>query len=128
LSSSLPIVDIVYAPFPDGLGTEMHSTAVGQQVTFVVPNVPAGSYTVQIGVKMHPDRGIWQLSTGNGGGQTNQGNPFDEYSATDSYQVVSIPVTFGSTSDKYFEFTITGKNASSSSYAETFDDIVLVPQ
>jgi alpha-L-fucosidase 2 len=131
LSSSIPIVDIVYAPFPDGLGTEMHSTGAGQQVTFVVPNVPAGNYTAQIGVKVHSDRGIWQLSIGDSGGgsQQNFGSPYDEYSATDSYQVVSIPVSFtGATNDKYFEFTITGKNASSSSYTEAFDDIVLVPQ
>jgi len=127
LSSSIPIVDIAYTPFPDGEGTEMHSTAAGQQVTFVVPNVPAGNYTAQIGVKLHSDRGIWQLSIGTGSGQTNWGSPYDEYSATDSYQVVSIPVTIATTGDQYFEFTITGHNASSSSYTEAFDDIVLVP-
>ena len=129
LSASATVDDITYPAFPDGTGTELRSTAVGQQVTYVVPNVPAGNYTVQIGVKMHSDRGIWQLSIGNsgGGGQQNHGNPFDEYSATDSYQVVSIPVSFGTTNDKYFKFTITGQNASSQGFTAAFDDIVLVP-
>jgi hypothetical protein len=108
----------------------VNSNAVGNQVTYVVPSIPAGSYDVKIGVKKHLSRGIWQLAIAKAnGGFANLGSPVDEYSGSDVYTAVDLGTwTPGSSTDKWFQFTVTGKNASSSGFDMSFDYILLTPQ
>ncbi len=122
---------IILAPqFSNGAAAYLNSNAVGNQATYVIPSVPAGTYNVTIGVKKLSGRGIWQLAIGPaGGGFTNLGTPQDEYAASPSFTSFNLGTWApGSSSDKWFRFTITGKNASSAGYDMAIDYIQLTPQ
>ncbi len=129
-TSGETVVVINDPSFSGGAGVQLNSVAVGDQVTFVVPNISAGSYDVKVGVKKYNSRGIWQLAIGPAGGTfTNFGAAQDNYSATATFTTIDLGVwTPGTTSSKWFKFTITGKNASSSGYTEVIDFITLTPQ
>ncbi len=116
--------------FSNGAAVQLYSVAVGDQITFVVPNVAAGTYNVKIGVKKYTSRGIWQMAIGPAGGSfTNVGAPQDNYSATANFTQIDMGAwTPTSSSDKWVRFTITGKNASSSGYNAVIDSITLTPQ
>ena len=119
--------------FSAAAGTFFDSTAVGQFVTYTVPNVIAGTYDVRVGTKNFNARGTWQLAVSRldmQGSPTNVGPPYDEYvSGTEVYTEVDLGTwTPGTTSDKAFKFTVTGKNPASSSYALSFDYIRLIKQ
>ncbi len=120
---------ITSTSFSNGAAAFINSNAVGNQVTYLVPSLLAGSYNVKIGMKKHSSRGIWQLAIAKvGGGFVNLGSPVDEYSATDNYTFVDLGTwSPGTSTDKLFQFTITGKNASSSGYDASFDYIELTP-
>ncbi len=117
--------------FSAGNGTILDATAAGNSVTYVVPYVSAGTYNVRVGVKELGTRGIWQLAVGQSGNPSpvNVGSPQDEYTAGQSYTELNVgtwsPATSGT---KWFWFTVTGKNASSTGYSIAFDYIKLVPQ
>ncbi len=118
--------------FSQGLGTILDSTAPGQQVTYVLPGVASGAYSVKIGVKNFGTRGIWQLSAspaGNPAASSNVGTPQDSYASAPDFRELSLGTwTPGTTSDKWFKFTVTGKNGSSAGYTISFDSISLIPQ
>ncbi len=116
----------------DGAGTIIDSTAVGQYMSLDFPNVPPGTYDVQIGLKNFPSRGIFQLGIGTPNSTpANYGAPYDEFIATgQSYPLVDFGSWTGhtTTTDKWFRFTVTGKNAGSSGYTIAVDYIRLIPQ
>jgi hypothetical protein len=119
--------------FADGEGTILDATAVGNYVTYVVPNVAAGSYDVRVGVKAYNTRGIWQLAVGRAdnfnGTKSNVGAPQDEFAASDTFTEYDLGTWApGTTSDKWFQFMIVGKNAGSTGYSESFDYIRLIPR
>jgi hypothetical protein len=100
------------------------AVATGNYIEITVPNVAAGTYTVQVKDKTFTARGIYQLSV-NG---TNLGSPVDQYAATTTYRTVTLgTVTLSSTGDPTFRFTVTGKNASSTAYTLSVDSIILTP-
>jgi hypothetical protein len=125
---------------PDALlsnsdGIQLDSNTVGDYITFVVPNVAAHSYDVTVGIKKNTTRGIFQLSASraDGGTASNIGPQVDEYAAAPAYTSVDLGTwTPGSTSDKAFTFTVTGKNASSTggtyNYSLAVDYIQLTPK
>ncbi len=111
-----------------GAGAILDSTAVGNYLTFVLPNVGAGKYDVRVGVKNWGNRGIVQMAIGQAGNSSpsNTGSPKDLYSS--SSQVTELDFGFwtpGTTGDKWVRFTVTGKNASSTGYVAAFDYIRL---
>ncbi len=116
----------------NGEGMIIDATASGNSMTLTFPNVPAGTYDVQMGLKDFPTRGIFQLAIGTpNAGPTNYGSPVDEFIASgQSYPLVNFGNWTGhtSTTDKWFWFTVTGKNAASSSYTIAVDYIMLIPQ
>ncbi len=122
---------IVTAPqFSGGAGSILDATAAGNYIAYLVPNVSAGSYDVRIGVKAFNSRGIVQLAIGQAGNPSpaNLGAPQDLYSASANFTELDLGTwTPATTSDKWFRFTITGKNASSSGYSECIDYIRLIP-
>jgi hypothetical protein len=125
VSSGPAFRPFAFAGFPDGVGTVLDSTKVGDSVTFTVNIAQAGIYDLQIGVKKGPWRSIWQLAV-NG---TNVGPQEDEYNANDVYQVLDLgnvnvkaPGTFS------FKFTVTGKNPAATDWKMSFDTIKLTPQ
>jgi hypothetical protein len=118
--------------FSNGEGSYFDATAVGQFVTFDVPAVSAGTYDVRVGVKGWNNKCQWQLAISrldSQGSPTNVGPVVDTYTAGETFYEVDLgDWTPGSTSDKAFKFTVTGKNASSSGYDMAIDYMTLIPQ
>jgi hypothetical protein len=114
-----------YPGFPDTTGTIIDATQVGDNVTFTVNVATAGIYDIQLSYKKFSTRGIAQLSI-NG---TNVGSTLDEYAATDSNAGFDFGAfNFVSAGNYSFQFSVMGKNASSTGYSISFDDIILTPQ
>ena len=109
-------------------GVVYDSNAVGDYVTLLVSAVPAGNYDLRVGVKKFNGRGIFQAAIAAAGGSfLNHGTPQDLYSATEYYTEIDLgALTIGTTGEKWFRFTVTGKNASSSGYDLSFDYIKLI--
>jgi Legume lectin domain/Chitobiase/beta-hexosaminidase C-terminal domain len=125
VSSGPTFRTFTYTGFPDTTGTVLDATKVGDNVTFTVNVATAGTYDVQLSYKNLSDRGTMQLAI-NG---TNVGSTLDEYAATDSYAGFDFGTFNFPTAGNYsFGFTVTGKNASSTGYSISFDDMVLTPQ
>ncbi len=111
-------------------GSILDSNAAGNYFTFTVPAITQGTYDVRVGVKKLNTRGIAQMGIGAAGGTIfNQGAAQDLYSATATYPELDLGTwSPAASSDKWFRFTITGKNASSSGYSEAIDYIRLIAQ
>ncbi len=117
--------------FSGGQGTILDATATGQQVTYTLPAIGAGTYDVRIGVKKAAARGTWQLAAASAVTQSysNVGTPQDEYASTEQFAEYDLGTwSPGSSSDKLFRFTVTAKNAASTGYAISFDYIKLIAQ
>jgi hypothetical protein len=127
-SSGVPNARVFsWAGFTDGVGIIVDATQVGNSIQFTLNVAQAGTYDVKYATKMFPSRGIGQLSV-NG---TNVGLATDQYSNNGGgvFQEFDIgPVTFSASGNYIFKFTVTGRNASSSSYTLAFDYIKLTPQ
>ncbi len=109
----------------------LDATAVGNSVTYTVPNLQARTYDVFVGTKTYNTRGICQLAVAPSlnGAYTDHGSPIDQYSSAAVFSEIDVgSFTPGTAGDKSFRFTVTGKNASSSGYSLAFDYIALVPQ
>jgi hypothetical protein len=122
---------VIDADFSDEAGVVLDSTAVGQYIKFLIPNISAGTYNVRIGVKRFNTRGVVQLAIGQAGNNNpmNVGAPQDLYSASPEF----VELDFGTwkpttRTNKWFWFTVTGKNSSSSGYTVAIDYILLLPQ
>lgn len=114
-----------WAGFTNGVGTILDATKVGDNVTYTVNIASAATYDVKVGIKRISTRGIWQLSV-NG---KNVGPTEDEYGSSVVFAEFDLGnVTISASGNSTFKFTIVGKNASSSSYTESFDYIKLTPQ
>jgi hypothetical protein len=125
VSSGPTFRSITYSGFPDGTGTILDATAVGDSVTFTV-NVPQpGTYDVSYSTKEATARGATGLTI-NG---TNTGPVTDQYAPADAYSLFDLGnFTFSAAGNYSVKFTVTGKNASSTSYSLVFDNIILTPQ
>jgi hypothetical protein len=104
--------------FPDGQGTVLDSTKVGDSVTLTA-NIPtAGTYDLHVTSKNFNIRAIWQLSIDG----VNVGPPEDEYSATETYGNFDLgPIAIATAGKHAFKFTVTGRNPSSSDYKISLD-------
>ena len=126
-SSGPTFRQFTFAGFPDTTGTILDATAVGDNVTLTV-NVPtAGIADVKVSVKEFDTRGIWQLTI-NG---TAVGSPQDEYQNTGNGTYATFDLgnfNFAAAGNYAFKFTVTGKDAASTGYSISFDDITLTPQ
>ncbi len=117
-------------------GSILDSNNTGDYVTYLLPGVAAGNYDVRVGVKKNAARGIFQLQVGRAdnfnGSMSAVGTPQDEYASAIAYAELDLGNwTPGTTSDKWFRFVVTGKNAASggSTYNDAicFDYIKLTP-
>jgi len=126
VSSGPSFAKLYYSGFPDGIGTLLGSSKIGDNVSLTL-NVPAaGVYDVMVGEKTTTSRGIFQLSV-NG---AIVGPVSDEYSnTTGTFATVDLgTVTVTSPGPQTFKFTIAGKNPASTGYVLALDDITLTPQ
>lgn len=100
------------------------ANAVGDYVTLSSPPMVAGQYRLLVGMRVAPNRGMVQAVV-NG---TAVGSPIDAHSATVGYQVFDLGVTsVDGVGSRDIRFTVTGKNAASSTYAVYVDFIEFVP-
>ncbi len=133
VNASSDAVDVITdSNYSNGQADILRSNAVGDSVTYLVPNVPAGTYNVYVGMKKFTSRGQFQLSASRADQNTytNIGGVIDEYTAgaTGSYVSVNVGTwTPGTTNDKLFKFSVTGKNASSDQFWISVDYIWLIP-
>jgi Legume lectin domain/Chitobiase/beta-hexosaminidase C-terminal domain len=126
VSSGPTFRQFAFSGFPDGTGTILDATKVGDNVTFTVNVAQAATYDVKLSVKQFTTRGTWQLSV-NG---VNVGPVQDEYANTGgTYAVLDIgTVTISNAGNQSFKFTVTGKDAASSGFTMSFDLLTLTPR
>jgi hypothetical protein len=108
----------------------LDATGAGQYITFTLPRLDAGTYDLTVRVKMLNNRGVAQMAMGNAvnGPFSNLGGPLDFYAASaTATNLVTLRVTNATTGPKYLRFTVTGKNAASSSYQVVLDSFTFVP-
>jgi hypothetical protein len=122
----------VYGPyswsgFPDSTGMFYNATKAGDYISFTI-NVPkAGTYDVHASSKNFSSRGIWQLRVDG----VNLGAQQDEYSSNPGGILGDLdagPVVLKTAGNHTFTFTVAGKNASSTGYALSLDDLTLKPE
>jgi hypothetical protein len=124
VSSGPTFRSLSFAGFPDGVGTLLDSTKVGDSVTYSVNITQAATYDLRIGVKKGRLRGIWQLAI-NG---MNVGPQEDEYNASDVYQELDLGnVNIAAPGTYSFKFTVTSKNPAATDWKVSFDTIKLTP-
>ncbi|GAC1633326.1 MAG: hypothetical protein NVS9B14_07900 [Candidatus Acidiferrum sp.] len=126
VSSGPSFNKLSFSGFPDGVGTILASSQIGDNVTLTLNVSAAGVYDIKVGEKTTTSRGIFQLSV-NG---ANVGPTSDEYSnTTGTFVTVDLGnVTVTAPGPQTFKFTVTGKNPASSDYVIALDDITLTPQ
>ena len=133
INASSDAVDVIVdSNYSNGQADILRSNAVGDSVTYLVPNVSAGTYTVYVGMKKLKSRGQFQLSASRADQNTysNIGPVIDEYSANATGDYVAVNVgtwSPGTTNNKLFKFSVTGKNASSDQFWISVDYLWLIP-
>jgi hypothetical protein len=125
VASGAPFRTFTWAGFPDGVGTILDSTKIGDSITFTLSIPQAAIYDVQVAVKKFTLRGIWQLAVGG----TNVGPQEDEYNGSETYGVFDLGTVNVTTPGTYsFQFTVTGRNPAAPDWKMAFDTIKLTPQ
>ena len=107
-----------------GAGTYFNANTVGNYITYNVPVTDPGTYHVSVGLQTKPNKGKFQLAVND----VKQGLVQDEYSPTVGYSARNLgTVTFFVAGNEAFNFSVAGRNASSTGYTLAFDYIDLVP-
>lgn len=111
-------------------GTILNASGAGSQITYALPNVPAGNYNVKVRLRRSPGQGIWQLSGGLAsnfaGTAANIGSAQDSYSANWSFVEVDLGNwSVGTSGEQWLRLTVTGKNAASDGFRVPIDYIKL---
>ncbi len=123
-ASPVPFYEITDPLLSGGIGDKLDCDAVGQFLSYSVPFPSVGTYRVIVRSRRGSDQGQASLAI-NG---TTVGSAQDQYAATPG--VVDFyygGLTQGVAANADFLFTVTGKNAASSSYRLCFDQIRLAP-
>ncbi|HTQ30745.1 MAG TPA: chitobiase/beta-hexosaminidase C-terminal domain-containing protein [Opitutaceae bacterium] len=108
-----------------GKWVELAGNSTGDNISFTVPNVPAGAYQLKMEWKGNNSRGILQLSVDG----TNLGSTLDQYSSGQTYPTTTFGnVTFSSAGNHTVKLTVTGRNSKSSSYQLSADKFTFVGQ
>ncbi len=117
--------------FSAGEGTILNATAAGQQVTYTLPAVGAGTYDVRVGVEKAAARGTCQMAIASADSKVfaNVGAVLDQYSSTEQFEEFDLGnCSLNTNSDKLVRFTVAGKNSASGGRSIAFDYIKLIPQ
>lgn len=108
-----------------GYGDKLNAYATNDYIEYSVPVNEIGTYNIKVSANISTDAGKFQLVIDG----TNQGTEQDTYSSIYGYAQYDLGnVTFTTTGNKLFRFTMTGKNASSSGYKLFTDYIKLIKQ
>jgi len=99
--------------YPSGHWLALEATATNQWIEYTIPDIPAGTYDIQMAWKGNNDRGIITFALDG----TVLGNPLDQYSSGETYPTTDYGiVTFTNSGNHTILLTAVGKNPSSSSY------------
>ena len=99
----------------------LSGNSVGDNITFSIPTVQAGTYSLQMEWKGLGSRGILQFAVDG----TNLGPTLDQYSSSATYPTTTFgTVTFASAGTHTIRLTVTGKNSASSGYGLSADKFV----
>jgi len=122
-NSSGPVFrTFAWGGFPDGSGTILDSTKIGDAVTFTANIAQAGTYDLHVTAKKFMTRGVWQLSVDG----VNVGSPQDEYNATEVFADFDVGAIVIKTAGAHtFKFTVSGINANSKGATISFDYLKL---
>ena len=108
------------------------SNAVGDSISYLLPNILPGTYDIKIGIKRTSSRGTAQLYVypeGNFTAGANVGSPQDFYGGSSSYEELDLGnLTITTSGNQILRFKVTGKNAASTGYNMVFDYVRLLPQ
>jgi hypothetical protein len=100
---------------PGGEWLALEATGAGQYIQYAIPEIPAGTYDLQMLYKPHSDRGILSFALDG----TVIGT-LDQYLASSASQTYPTQdwgnVTFSTNSAHTIQLTVSGKNAASSGY------------
>ncbi|HZP59132.1 MAG TPA: chitobiase/beta-hexosaminidase C-terminal domain-containing protein [Opitutaceae bacterium] len=108
-----------------GKWVELAGNSVGDNITFTVPNVPAGTYQLKMEWKGNANRGRLQLAVDG----TNLGSVLDQYAAGQTYPTTTFGnVTFSAAGNHTVKLTVTGKNSASSGYILSADKFTFTGQ
>jgi hypothetical protein len=108
-----------------GARVTLNATTTGSWLELTLPNVPAGTYSVQLTYKTNNNRGTMTTKVDG----TTVGGTVDQYASSASYPTATLgTVTFSSTGNHALRLTVAGKNSASSSYTLSADKITLVGQ
>src|SRR5579884_1381462 len=108
-----------------GKWVELAGNSTGDNISFTVPNVPAGTYQLKMEWKGNNNRGKLQLAVDG----ANLGSVLDQYASGQSYPTTTFGnVTFSATANHTVRLTVTGKNSASSGYILSADKFTLVGQ
>jgi len=108
-----------------GKWVELAGNSTGDHIDFTVPNVPAGTYQLQMKWKGNNTRGILQLSVDG----TNLGSTVDQYASGQTYPTTTFGnVAFSTTGTHTVRLTVTGKNSKSKSYQLSADKFTFAGQ
>lgn len=112
-SSGDTITDIIESGLSAGQAKRLNANAVGDYVSYVVPDVPAGTYTVKYGFKRAPEQGICQLYIDG----VAHGTPQNQTGST-GYVEVTLPAkSFVSAGNRNFRFQVSGTSSGSHNLA-----------
>jgi hypothetical protein len=108
-----------------GQWISLDSTATGQFVEFTTTSIPAGTYSLQMSYKTNNNRGILSLKVDG----TQIGPTLDQFGSPSTYPTNTFGnVTFASAGTHVIRLTVTGKNASSTSFVLSADKFTFVGQ
>ncbi len=106
-----------------GFWVALEATATGPYIQFTIPNVPAGTYQLQMKWKGNGSRGILSLSVDG----TTLGSNLDQYSATPTYPTTTFGNVTLSAGSHLVRLTVVGKNAAATSDWLSADAFYLTP-
>jgi hypothetical protein len=109
----------------NGTWLALLADGAGDFVQYVFPSVAAGTYSLKMTYKAHPNRGQLQLAVDG----VNLGGVLDQYSATTQYpQATFGTITFGATGNHVLRLTVTGRNASAGAFTLSSDTFTFQAQ
>jgi hypothetical protein len=117
--------DVIDTSASGGKYSEGDFNAVNDYIQYSVVVPAPGTYTVKIRFGKDSDMGRWQFYTAG----INVGAQQDAYSSAFTFAEVELGnVTYKTSGNKVFRFTVTGKNSASSGYGTAIDYVMLTKQ
>jgi hypothetical protein len=101
----------------------LEATNVGPYIQYTLPNVPAGTYQLQMSWKGNTTRGILSLSVDG----TTVGANLDQYSSSQTYPTTTFGDVTLSAGNHVIQLTVEGKDSASTSYWLSTYQFILSP-